>query len=126
MRPLRARPLFLVMLVAFSAFSMAAGEKADTSPGASQSQPAPGYWKWAPTPPMGWNSWDCFGTTVTEAQAREQADFMAEKLKPHGWEYLVVDIQWYEPVELVTRPSLELFVCAGMDHAVTKSGQYPL
>jgi len=52
---------------------------------------------WAPTPPMGWNSWDCFGTTVTEAQTREQADFMAAKLKSHGWQYIVVDIQWYEP-----------------------------
>ena len=27
---------------------------------------------WAQTPPMGWNSWDCFGTTITEAQAKAQ------------------------------------------------------
>ncbi|HVT72351.1 MAG TPA: glycoside hydrolase family 27 protein [Lacunisphaera sp.] len=52
---------------------------------------------WAPTPPMGWNSWDCFGTTVTEPQVKAQADFMAANLKAHGWQYLVVDIQWYEP-----------------------------
>jgi alpha-galactosidase len=52
---------------------------------------------WAPTPPMGWNSWDCFATTVTEAQTKAQADVMAEKLKAHGWQYVVVDIQWYEP-----------------------------
>ncbi len=52
---------------------------------------------WAATPPMGWNSWDCFGTTVTEAQIKAQADFMSAKLKAHGWEYIVVDIQWYEP-----------------------------
>ncbi len=52
---------------------------------------------WAPTPPMGWNSWDSFGTTLTEAQAKAQAEFMAAKLKGHGWQYLVVDIQWYEP-----------------------------
>src|SRR6185312_1721457 len=52
---------------------------------------------WAPTPPMGWNSWDCFGTTVTEAQTKAQADVMAEKLKSHGWQYIVVDIQWYQP-----------------------------
>src|SRR5471032_1463155 len=49
------------------------------------------------TPPMGWNSWDCFSTTVTEAQTKAQTDFMAEKLAPHGWQYVVVDIQWYEP-----------------------------
>jgi hypothetical protein len=24
----------------------------------------PGYWSWAQTPPMGWNSWDGFATTV--------------------------------------------------------------
>jgi hypothetical protein len=52
---------------------------------------------WAPTPPMGWNSWDCFGATVTEAQTKAQADVMAAQLKAHGWQYVVVDIQWYEP-----------------------------
>ncbi len=52
---------------------------------------------WAATPPMGWNSWDCFGTTVTEAQTKANADFMAAKLKSHGWQYVVVDIQWYQP-----------------------------
>ncbi|HEX5218338.1 MAG TPA: NPCBM/NEW2 domain-containing protein [Verrucomicrobiae bacterium] len=52
---------------------------------------------WAAKPPMGWNSWDCFATTVTEAQTKAQADVMAEKLKAYGWEYIVVDIQWYEP-----------------------------
>jgi hypothetical protein len=46
---------------------------------------------------MGWNSWDCFATTLTEAQARAQADAMADMLEAHGWRYLVVDIQWYEP-----------------------------
>ena len=46
---------------------------------------------------MGWNSWDCFATTVTESQARAQADYMAERLARYGWQYIVVDIQWYEP-----------------------------
>lgn len=46
---------------------------------------------------MGWNSWDCFATTVTEKQVREHADFMAAELAPFGWQYIVVDIQWYEP-----------------------------
>jgi hypothetical protein len=57
----------------------------------------PIFWSWAQTPPMGWNSWDGFATTVTEAQTRAQADFMAANLHRHGWEYIVVDIQWYEP-----------------------------
>lgn len=56
----------------------------------------PTYWSWAQTPPMGWNSWDGFATTVTEAQTRAQAKFMAANLHQHGWDYIVVDIQWYE------------------------------
>lgn len=48
-------------------------------------------------PPMGWNSWDCFGAAVNEAQVRQNAAYMAEHLKPFGWEYVVVDIQWYQP-----------------------------
>ena len=49
----------------------------------------------APTPPMGWNSYDYYDTTVNEAQVRDNARVLAEKLKPFGWEYVVVDIQWY-------------------------------
>ena len=49
------------------------------------------------TPPMGWNSWDCYGASVTEAIVRQNAETMAKLLKPFGWEYVVVDIQWYEP-----------------------------
>ena len=48
----------------------------------------------APTPPMGWNSWDSFGTTVTEDEVKANADYMAKNLKSHGWQYIVVDIQW--------------------------------
>ncbi len=47
--------------------------------------------------PMGWNSWDCYGAAVTEEVVRKNADYMAKYLKPFGWEYVVVDIQWYEP-----------------------------
>ncbi len=52
---------------------------------------------WAPRPPMGWNSWDAFGCTVTEELTKANTDYMAEKLAAHGWQYIVVDIQWYEP-----------------------------
>ncbi|HLJ47185.1 MAG TPA: glycoside hydrolase family 27 protein [Bryobacteraceae bacterium] len=48
-------------------------------------------------PPMGWNSWDAYGTTVTEAEVKANADYMARNLKSHGWQYIVVDIQWSEP-----------------------------
>ena len=59
--------------------------------------PPPAFLAWAPTPPMGWNSWDGFATTVTEAQTKAQADVMAEKLARFGWNLVTVDIQWYEP-----------------------------
>jgi len=51
----------------------------------------------AATPPMGWNSWDAYGTTVTETEVKANADVMASGLKQYGWQYVVVDIQWYEP-----------------------------
>ena len=46
---------------------------------------------------MGWNSWDCYGAAVTEEIVMQNARYMAEHLKPFGWEYVVVDIQWSEP-----------------------------
>ena len=51
----------------------------------------------APTPPMGWNSYDYYDTTVDEAAVKANADYMAKNLKKYGWEYIVCDIQWYEP-----------------------------
>lgn len=60
-------------------------------------QTNPDYWQFAAKPPLGWNSWDIFGTTVTEQQVKEQADAMAINLLPSGYKYLTVDIQWYEP-----------------------------
>lgn len=51
----------------------------------------------AERPPMGWNSWICFGTSVTEDEVKANADFMAENLKKYGWEYIVIDAGWYAP-----------------------------
>jgi alpha-galactosidase len=51
----------------------------------------------AVTPPMGWNSWDCFGTTVTEAEVLANAQVLADRLLPAGWDTVVVDIDWYDP-----------------------------
>lgn len=46
-------------------------------------------------PPMGWNSYDYYDTGVTEADVKANADYMAKNLKDFGWEYVVVDIEWY-------------------------------
>ncbi len=51
--------------------------------------------KFAVTPPMGWNSYDYYDTTVTEADVRANAEYMAAHLKQYGWEYVVIDIEWY-------------------------------
>ena len=51
----------------------------------------------APTPPMGWNSWDSFGPTVRENEVKANADAMAAKMAKVGWQYVVVDIEWFQP-----------------------------
>lgn len=62
----------------------------------------PAFWSWAKTPPMGWNSWDCYGAGVWESNALANADYMAAKLKSHGWDTITIDIQWYEPLARTT------------------------
>lgn len=52
----------------------------------------------AQTPPMGWNSWDCYAAAVTEEQILENAKYMESHLKDFGWEYIICDIQWSDPV----------------------------
>jgi len=51
----------------------------------------------APTPPMGWNSYNAFGATVRESEIKANADFMAVNLKKYGWQYIVVDFCWSYP-----------------------------
>lgn len=51
----------------------------------------------ATTPPMGWNSWNNFGLQITEAEFKKQVDYVAEKLKPYGYTYVVIDASWYSP-----------------------------
>jgi len=56
----------------------------------------------AVTPPMGWNSWDGYGTTINEADFKANAEWFARHLKPYGWQYVVVDADWF-----VTNPVAE-------------------
>jgi hypothetical protein len=48
----------------------------------------------APTPPMGWNSWDAYGLTIDEADFRANATVLAG-MKQYGWTYAVIDEGWY-------------------------------
>lgn len=51
----------------------------------------------APTPPMGWNSYDCYGATVTASEVKANADYVAKYLKRYGYDYIVVDFCWFYP-----------------------------
>jgi hypothetical protein len=60
-------------------------------------QPTGSFESWAPTPPMGWNSYNCYGAAVTEKEVKANADYMANKLKKYGWQYIVIDYCWSYP-----------------------------
>ncbi len=49
----------------------------------------------AATPPMGWNSWDSYGLSVTQQEFQANAAYMAGNLRQHGWQYAVVDEGWF-------------------------------
>ena len=57
----------------------------------------PAFYDWALTPPMGWNSYDAFGDTVTEAQVLANAHYLRDKLFDAGYRYVVIDFRWYDP-----------------------------
>ncbi|HVU59004.1 MAG TPA: putative Ig domain-containing protein [Puia sp.] len=51
------------------------------------------------TPPMGWNSWNCWGTSVSDAKVRSSAQALLDKgLVDHGWSYINIDDGWQSPV----------------------------
>ena len=54
----------------------------------------PAHWKLAPTPPMGWNSYNAFGSSVTEAEFLANASYVKEKLLASGYNIVVVDFRW--------------------------------
>jgi hypothetical protein len=49
------------------------------------------------TPPLGWNSYDCFGDNVVESEVLANARYVAEKMLPVGWDTVVVDYCWSDP-----------------------------
>jgi len=51
--------------------------------------------KFAPTPPLGFNSFDSYRSKLTEAKAYALMDVMAEKYLPFGYEHFVMDAGWY-------------------------------
>jgi hypothetical protein len=49
----------------------------------------------AATPPMGWNSWDSYGLSITADEFKANVDWLHQHLQPYGWQYVVVDEGWY-------------------------------
>jgi len=54
----------------------------------------------ARTPPMGWNSFDSYGVYLYEKAAFDNLEAFAEKLKPYGYEYFVIDAGWFGEFQL--------------------------
>jgi len=81
---MRARP-FLLLIVSLAISPAAFAQNAAVASGIAR------------TPPMGWNSWDAYAQNISEAQVRDNADFVAKRLKQFGWNYIVIDEGWYLP-----------------------------
>ncbi|NOY37297.1 MAG: glycoside hydrolase family 27 protein [Chlorobi bacterium] len=53
------------------------------------------YEQLAKTPPMGWNSWNCFRSDIDEAKIKSIADAMVSSgMKDAGYQYIVIDDGW--------------------------------
>src|SRR5258707_8128434 len=72
----------------------------------------------APTPPMGWNSWDAYGTTINEAQVKANAQWMSAHLKSFGWQYITVDMEWFVTNPTATGNSKEF------QYSLDQNGRY--
>jgi alpha-galactosidase len=79
--------IFLTLILGHSLLNAQSGAGTD----AARDQPADAV---ALTTPMGWNSYNCFGSAVHEDEVRANAGYVAENLKPYGWQYIVVDFLW--------------------------------
>lgn len=96
----------LLQTISINVFSQSANKKQD-------------FHEWAATPPMGWNSWDCYGPTVTEAEVKANADYMSKCLKSSGWQYIVVDIRWY-----VANDKAQGYNQTNPDYAIDEYGRF--
>jgi len=92
----RTQPLFILLIAVGLLIGAGLLPAGGSSAAASQKNrtPAAGL---APTPPMGWNSYDSYGGDVNEQQVRANARYVAEHLAAYGWKYVVIDYYWYYP-----------------------------
>ena len=78
------------------------------------------------TPPMGWNSWDAYGLTITEAQFRANVKVLHDKLLPYGWRYAVIDEGWFfENPQDRPRPETLRYAIDGHGRYVPVPARFP-
>jgi len=53
-----------------------------------------------PRPPLGWNSFDCYGCAATMRDLLPNLEVMAARLQPFGYEYFVVDNGWFAEYDI--------------------------
>ncbi len=54
----------------------------------------------SPAPYLGWNSYNCYGTHINEKLTKENLEAFIQRLKPHGYEYFVLDAGWFQHHDL--------------------------
>ncbi|MGC1782478.1 MAG: glycoside hydrolase family 27 protein [Acidobacteriaceae bacterium] len=72
------------------------------------------YAQIASTPPMGWNSWDSYGMTITESEFKQNVSWFNTHLRSYDWQYVVIDEGWY-----LAHPGT-----AGQSYTMDASGRY--
>jgi alpha-galactosidase len=73
----------------------------------------------AATPPMGWNSWDSYGLTITEDQFKANVEWFNKHLREYGWQYVVIDEGWY-----LQRPENASTKGADQGYTLDPNGRY--
>ena len=82
---MKKKNLISILVILFAAFSLTAQDKDKK------------FYNNALTPPMGWNSYNCYGASVTEQEVKDNALMMSVHLKEYGWQYVVIDYCWFYP-----------------------------
>ncbi|MGA7829645.1 MAG: glycoside hydrolase family 27 protein [Terracidiphilus sp.] len=78
----------------------------------------------APTPPMGWNSWDAYGFTINEADFKANAAVLA-KFEQFGWQYAVIDEGWYMENPLGTNLAERKYLLDGNGNLIPVESRFP-
>ena len=78
----------------------------------------------APTPPMGWNSWDAYGLTIDEADYRANVTVLAG-MSQYGWQYAVIDEGWYMQDPFADKLETRKYVFDGNGIQIPAANRFP-